>query len=171
MWRVNPSCEPMSSEMDAPLNIRPALRSDLPRLLALYLHLNPADEIPPVDVAERRFDDLNKYDGSVIFLGLVQDAIVASCTLIVIPNLTRGGQSYGLIENVVTHAAYRRRGFGKKLLEAAVAAAWQANCYKVMLMTGSKKPSTLAFYTAAGFEQNKTGFQVRRFPSRTEVAD
>ena len=104
-------------------------------------------------------------------MGLVQDAIVASCTLIVIPNLTRGGQSYGLIENVVTHAAHRGRGFGKQLLEAAVAAAWQAKCYKVMLMTGSKKPSTLAFYTAAGFEQNKTGFQVRRRPSRTEVAD
>ena len=26
-------------------------------------------------------------------------------------------------------------------------------------MTGSKKPLTLAFYGAAGFEQNKTGFQ------------
>jgi GNAT superfamily N-acetyltransferase len=152
--------------MDAPLNIRPALRSDLPRLFALYPHLNPADEIPPLDVAERRFDDLGKYDGSAIFVGVAQDAIVGSCTLVVIPNLTRGGQPYGLIENVVTHAAYRGRGFGKQLLRAAVAAAWQADCYKVMLMTGSKKPSTLAFYTAAGFEQSKTGFQVRRLPSR-----
>jgi GNAT superfamily N-acetyltransferase len=117
-------------------------------------------------VAERRFDDLGKYDGSAIFVGVAQDAIVGSCTLVVIPNLTRGGQPYGLIENVVTHAAYRGRGFGKQLLRAAVAAAWQADCYKVMLMTGSKKPSTLAFYTAAGFEQSKTGFQVRRLPSR-----
>jgi GNAT superfamily N-acetyltransferase len=50
-----------------------------------------------------------------------------------------------LIENVVTHAAFRGRGFGKQLLQAVVAAAWQVDCYKVMLMTGSKKPSTLAF--------------------------
>jgi GNAT superfamily N-acetyltransferase len=161
----------MSTEMDAPLNIRPAVRSDLPRLLALYPHLNPADEIPPLDVAERRFADLRKYDGSAIFVGFVQDSIVASCTLIVIPNLTRGGQPYGLIENVVTHAAYRGRGFGKRLLQAAVEAAWRVDCYKVMLMTGSKKASTLAFYVAAGFEQNKTGFQVRRLPSRTEMPD
>jgi ribosomal protein S18 acetylase RimI-like enzyme len=86
--------------------------------------------------------------------------------LIVIRNLTGGGRPYGLIENVVTHAAYRGRGFGKQILYAAVAAAWRADCYKVMLMTGSKEPSTLAFYTAVGFEQSKAGFQVRRLPSQ-----
>jgi len=35
-------------------------------------------------------------------------------------------------------------------------------------MTGSQKPSTLAFYEAAGFEQSKTGFQARRLPARAE---
>jgi GNAT superfamily N-acetyltransferase len=114
--------------MDVSLNIRPASRSDHPRLLALYPHLNPTDEIPPLDVAERRFDELSKYNGSAIFVWVAQDAIVAFCTLIIIPNLTRGGQPYGLIENVVTHTAYRGRGFGKQLLRVAVAAAWQANC-------------------------------------------
>lgn len=153
------------------LEIRPALRSDLPRLLALYPHLNPGDAIPPLDVAERRYEDLGRYHGSAIFVGLVEDAIVTSCTLIVIPNLTRGGQPYGLIENVVTHAAYRARGFGNQILQAAIDAAWQADCYKVMLMTGSRKPSTLAFYAAAGFQQDKTGFQIRRLPSRTERPD
>jgi GNAT superfamily N-acetyltransferase len=109
----------------AQLNIRPALRSDLAQLLALYPHLNPADAIPPLNVAERRFEDVRKYEGSEIFVGLLDDSIVTSCSLIVIPNLTRGGQPYGLIENVVTHAAYRGRGFGKQLLQAAVAAALQ----------------------------------------------
>ena len=71
----------------------------------------------------------------------------------------------------MTHAAFRGRGFGKQILRAAVDAAWQADCYKVMLMTGSKRPSTLAFYASAGFEQNKTGFQVRRLPARAETSD
>jgi GNAT superfamily N-acetyltransferase len=155
--------------MDVPLIIRRALRSDLPALRALYLHLDPDDRIPPLDVAERRFEELQKYHDTAILVGLVEDAVIASCTLIVIPNLTRGGQPYGLIENVVTHAAYRGRGFGKQLLRKAVEAAWQADCYKVMLMTGSKKSSTLAFYAAAGFQQNKTGFQVRRLAPRKEV--
>jgi GNAT superfamily N-acetyltransferase len=157
--------------MDTPLIIRPASRSDLRQLLALYPHLDPADRVPSVEVAERRLEELQKYHGSAIFVGVAEHAIVASCTLVVIPNLTRGGRPYGLIENVVTHVGFRGRGFGKQLLQAAVAAAWQVDCYKVMLMTGSKKPSTLAFYAAAGFEQNKTGFQIRRLPQRSDVPD
>ena len=104
-------------------------------------------------------------------VGIVDTSMIASCTLIVIPNLTRGGQPYGLIENVVTHADHRRRGYGKQLLQSAVTAAWDADCYKVMLMTGSKKTATLAFYASAGFEQNKTGFQVRRLPQRIEPSN
>jgi GNAT superfamily N-acetyltransferase len=157
--------------MDTPLIIRPASRSDLPQLLALYLHLDPDDRIPSLDIATSRFEELQTYRGSAIFVGMAESGIVASCTLVVVPNLTRGGQSYGLIENVVTHTAFRGRGFGKLLLQAAVAAAWDSDCYKVMLMTGSKKPSTLAFYAAAGFEQNKTGFQVRRIAPRAETPD
>jgi GNAT superfamily N-acetyltransferase len=143
------------SEMDRPLIIRPALRSDLPQLPALYPHLDPADRLPPLDVAERRFEELRKYNGSAILVGLAGDAVVSSCTLVVIPNLTRGGRPYGLIENVVTHAAFRGRGFGKQLLHAAVTAAWQVDCYKVILMTGSKKQSTLAFYTSAGSSKDR----------------
>jgi GNAT superfamily N-acetyltransferase len=150
------------------LSITRASRTDLPQLLALYLHLDPADRFPTPDVAERRFEELHNYRGSAIFIGVLDGAVVTSCTLIVVPNLTRGGQPYGLIENVVTHSAFRGRGFGKQVLQAAVAAAWRVDCYKVMLMTGSKQPSTLAFYASAGFEQSKTGFQVRRLAPRAE---
>ncbi len=150
------------------LTVRVALPSDLPHLLALYPHLNADDGIPQLAVAEQRFTQMQAYPGSAIFIGLINGAIVVSCTLIVIPNLTRGGQPYALIENVVTHADFRGRGYGKQILRATVEAAWRADCYKVMLMTGSKRPSTLAFYASAGFEQNKTGFQVRSIPVREE---
>ena len=157
--------------MGQPLVIRPALPADLPQLLALYRHLDPSDETPSLDLAAQRLAELQTYRGSAVLVGLSGSAVVASCTLIVIPNLTRAGRPYGLIENVVTDAAFRGRGYGKQILQAAVTAAWQADCYKVMLMTGSKKPSTLAFYASAGFEQNKTGFQIRRLPPRVEAGD
>ena len=157
--------------MDEPLIIRPALPADLPQLLALYRHLDPSDESPSLDLAAERHVELQAIRGSEVLIGLTENSVVASCTLVVIPNLTRAGRPYGLIENVVTDAAYRGLGYGKQVLKAAVAAAWQADCYKVMLMTGSRKPSTLAFYASAGFEQNKTGFQIRRLPPRAEPAD
>ena len=150
------------------LVIRPANRTDLPRLLDLYVHLNPDDARCSPENAVAVLDQLTRYEGSVILVGAIGEVLVTTCTLIVIPNLTRGGKPYALIENVVTHADHRGAGFERTVLSAAVEHAWGAECYKVMLMTGSKKPSTLAFYKAAGFEQSKTGFQLRRVAVRPE---
>ena len=150
-------------------SIRAAHASDLEGLLKLYSQLNPSDEAMSLDLAASRLDQVNQLPGSAVFLGLLGDDLVASCTLIVIPNLTNGGKPYGLIENVVTHAGYRGRGYGTSILHAAAKAAWDAGCYKVMLMTGSKQPSTLKFYENAGFEQTKTGFQIRRISARRDV--
>jgi len=55
--------------MDIPLIIQTASRLDLPQLLALYPHLDPADRIPSLDVAERRLEELETYRGSAIFIG------------------------------------------------------------------------------------------------------
>lgn len=149
------------------LTIRSAEPDDIPALLALYKHLNPDDPgISPEDGAGI-LERFSRYEGSVILVGLLGDALVATCALIVVPNLTRGGAPYGLIENVVTDARHRTRGYGKALLAEAVAAAWRSRCYKVMLLTGSNDPATHRFYGEAGFEQTKTGFQVRRIPKRS----
>jgi GNAT superfamily N-acetyltransferase len=150
------------------LLIRPAERADLTALADLYRHLNAEDERCPPARAAEVFEQFLLYRGSAILMGFAGDALVTSCTVVVIPNLTRGGTPYALIENVVTHADHRNRGFGKAILTAAVERAWAEGCYKVMLMTGSKEPATLAFYEAAGFEQSKTGFQIRRVPVRSE---
>ena len=148
------------------IQIRQARRGDVARLLDLYQHLAPGDDRPALDQAVEIFERLQAYPGSAIFVGEVAGVLVASCTLVVIPNLTRGGRSYGLIENVVTHREFRSRGFGKQLLLAACETAWRLDCYKVMLMTGSKRPETISFYLGAGFEQTKTGFQKRHLAVR-----
>jgi len=152
----------------AALVIRPAGKADLSALLDLYRHLDADDVRCPDADADSIFEQFLRYAGSAILIGLVDDVLVASCAVVVVPNLTRGGRPYALIENVVTHTDYRSRGFGKAMLAAAIDRAWASGCYKAMLMTGSRKPSTLAFYEAAGFEQSKTGFQVRRVPARSE---
>ncbi len=150
------------------LSLRQAALADLPALLALYTHLNPDDSGTELATAQASFDRFLRYEGSAVFLGETGGALVSSCAVVVIPNLTRGGAPYALIENVVTHAAYRGRGFGHAVLEAATTHAWDQGCYKVMLMTGSKLPATLRFYERAGFEQSKTGFQKRRIPARPD---
>ena len=148
------------------MKVRIADQDDMPQLLQLYRHLNPDDRAIAEGEARARWDLLKRYPGSDIFVGYLDTRLVATCTLVVIPNLTRGGAPYALIENVVTHATHRRQGYGKAVLGEAIDAAWRADCYKVMLLTGSKEPATLEFYHDAGFEQSKTGFQIRRIPPR-----
>jgi len=145
----------------AALDIRAAEAADIPDLLDLYQHLNKGDERPSIDAAQHMLKRLEDMPGSAVLVGFDPRGIRTSCTLVVIPNLTRGGRPYGLVENVVTHAAARGRGYGKAVLAAAIERAWDQDCYKVMLLTGSKEAATLGFYRAAGFEQTKTGFQVR----------
>lgn len=143
------------------LQIRAATDDDLAALLSLYKHLNPEDVLASAEAAKEAFAQLRRYTGSTILVGVVANELVTSCTLIVVPNLTRGGKPYALIENVVTHTAWRKRGHGTALLKHAAQLGFDQGCYKVMLLTGSKEAATLTFYANAGFEQSKTGFQRR----------
>ncbi|EHS52189.1 GCN5-related N-acetyltransferase [Rhizobium sp. PDO1-076] len=157
---------PVESEVE--FVVRPADFGDLPKLLLLYRDLNPDDPELALHEAESKFGLLLRITGSAIFIGLLDDEIVSTATVVVVPNLTRAGQPYGLIENVVTAKAKRGRGYGRKTLLQAVATAWDHGCYKVMLLTGSSRPETHNFYRSAGFEQNKTGFQMRRIAARRD---
>lgn len=148
--------------MDTPV-IRTAREEDLEGLLALYRHLNPGDPAPQPAAAQRAWRALLDSDLTTVFLAEAAGLPVASCTLVVVPNLTRRARPYAVLENVVTHAAHRRRGLGQAVLRAALDAAWAAGCYKVMLATGSREEATLRFYEAAGFQRGgKTFFQARR---------
>ena len=101
-------------------------------------------------------------ENQIVYGAFCDDKLVATCEMIVVPNLTQGGRPYALIENVVTHAEYRRRGYATAVLKHALASAWERNCYKVLLMTGSKNEETLRFYENAGFQRgDKTGFAAR----------
>ena len=119
------------------LVIRAAEQADLPALQDLYRHLLPEDERCPDGKAAAILENLRSFEGSAVLIGLLGNDLVASCTVIVIPNLTRGGTPYALIENVVTHHTARRRGLGRAVIRHAIDTAWAAGCYKVMLLTGS----------------------------------
>ena len=143
--------------------IRRAAPSDLTGLLDLYQHLNPNDPRVPEAGAAGAWQAMLGSDLIRLIVAEEDGLLVSSCMLVIVPNLTRGARSFGVIENVVTHAAYRGRGLGRAVLAAAVEAAWQADCYKVMLATGSRQGSTWRFYEGAGFSRaTKTHFEVRR---------
>jgi ribosomal protein S18 acetylase RimI-like enzyme len=143
--------------------VRSATERDLPAVLSLYGHLHPHDPELEDATAERVWAKLLSSGFTTVIVAQIQELLVSSCTLAIVPNLSRGGRSYGVIENVVTHSAHRQLGLGRLVLEHALDVAWQADCYKVLLATGSKQESTLRFYEGAGFFRGgKTYFEVRR---------
>ena len=145
-----------------PVTIHEVAEDELFALLCLYTHLHPEDDMPPLGEAVPLWKML-RQDPNQNFFGVYWNgSLVSTCTLAVMPNLTRSMRPYGLIENVVTHPDYRRLGLGAAVLKHALAAAWQRGCYKVMLLTGSKTEATLRFYENAGFQRGvKTGFVAR----------
>lgn len=132
--------------------IRLALSDDLEALLSLYKFLHDVDLSITRDVARENFDHIIASPYLNLFVIEFRGQLVSSCYLNVIHNLTRGGAPYGVIENVVTHPQFRRKGFGQSIVRYALNAAWETGCYKVMLMTGREE--NIPFYEGVGFDSS-----------------
>ena len=139
--------------------IREIMESDYVGLMKLYmqLHNNPFPE-KGNSMAELWNRILKDKDHHII-VAQEDGEIVSSCVCVIIPNLTHDQRPYALIENVITHEAYRKKGLATACLNYAREIAEKENCYKMMLRTGSKEESTLKFYEKAGYNRNdKTGY-------------
>lgn len=139
--------------------VREIKEDDLTTLLKLYtqLHNNAMPEMDNklLSVWHDILSDKNHH----IIVAELNDKIISSCVLVIVPNLTQKQRSYAIIENVITDRDYRNKGYATKVLDYAKNIAIQNNCYKIMLMTGSKKESTLNFYRKAGYNsEDKTAF-------------
>ncbi|MEM7111541.1 MAG: GNAT family N-acetyltransferase [Chloroflexota bacterium] len=146
------------------MNIRELQTNDLEQLLLLYVHLHEVDESLPDRATVADLWQTIQADANLLYFGgFVGEQMTASCNLALVPNLTRGCRPYGVIENVVTHADFRRRGYGQAILRHALAAAWDNDCYKVMLMTGRLNEQTFRFYESVGFDRHsKQAFIAKR---------
>ena len=134
-------------------------RSDFAQMLELFLFLHedniPEDTLHLQKIWQSIMDDANHH----LIVCEIDGRIVSSCVCVIIPNLTRNVRPYAFVENVVTHQEYRGRGYGSACLDYAREIAKENHCYKMMLLTGSKRESTLNFYKNAGYNSgDKTAF-------------
>lgn len=142
--------------------IREAVPEDFQAIVRLYRQLHPSDPILEDGAARRAFDTILQTEGLHLLVLEVQGAVAATTYLNIIPNLTRSASPYAVIENVVVDETLRGTGLGKQIMAASLQKAWDAGCYKAMLLTGSRTPSTHAFYRACGFSGDaKTAYLAR----------
>ena len=141
------------------MRIREIKDNELNYLLELYTHLHELGAPENNDHLQNIWSAVCNDENHHIIVCEVDGIIVSSCVCVIIPNLTRNIRPYALIENVVTHADYRGKGYATACLNFAKDLAVKSDCYKMMLLTGSKSESTLNFYKRAGYNcTDKTAF-------------
>ena len=139
--------------------VREVCENELKDLLELYLHLHQTNVPELSEHLSKTWETILQDENHHIIVKVIDGKIVSSCVCVVIPNLTRNVRPYAFIENVVTHKEHRGRGYATACLDYAKEIAEKENCYKMMLLTGSKKESTIKFYERAGYNSSdKTAF-------------
>ena len=139
--------------------VREVKENELSELLELYLHLHEKSMPEMTEHLRKTWRTIIQDENHHIIVKIIDDKIVASCVCVIIPNLTRDVRPYAFVENVVTHADYRGKGYATECLNYAKEIAKSMDCYKMMLLTGSKKEATLKFYENAGYNStDKTAF-------------
>jgi GNAT superfamily N-acetyltransferase len=142
---------------------RLAHEDDLGALLALFAASDVSRSAEPAERAERIWAETLAREGLAVFVSEAESSIVATCMLITAPNLLRGGQQHGVIENVATHPDFQGRGHGRAVIAAALDEAWKRDCYHVLLQSGRADPGVHHFYESCGFVPGlRTAYCARR---------
>lgn len=139
--------------------VREINENELNELLELYLHLHEKSKPKMNEHLKETWNSIIQDENHHIIVKIIDGKIVSFCVCVIIPNLTRNIRPYAFIENVVTHTDYRGRRYATECLDYAKGIAEKNNCYKMMLLTGSKNETTHNFYGNAGYNSSdKTAF-------------
>ena len=141
------------------MKVREIKENELSDLLELYTHLHELGVPENSEHLQNTWSVICRDGNHHIIVCEVDGKLVSSCVCVIIPNLTRNIRPYAFIENVVTHADYRGKGYATACLNHAKDLAITVNCYKMMLLRSSKTESKLNFYKRAGYNcTDKTAF-------------
>ena len=152
-------------ETQANVDVRLAQACDLPGILALYRELRTYDPPLAPQAAEQGLARiLGDSHLHLIVCEVVseQGTLAATCMLAINHSLAQGARPFGIIENVVTLAAYRGQGLGRKVMQFALKRAWEQGCYKVVLLSGVALAPAHKLYESVGFRGDiERGFVVK----------
>ena len=100
---------------------------------------------------EQFFDHVKKINAmGKIVIGIENDIIVCSGTVIIEPKIIRGARSVAHIEDIVVLETARKKGLAKEVLEHLKTFSIENNCYKIIL---DCEETLIPFYEKCGFSQ------------------
>ena len=149
------------------VTLRTAVRADVPALVALLADddLGRGRETTPETAGNaspylRAFDLLDADPGELLVAAVLDDAVVGTLQLSVIPGLSRGGALRAQLEAVRVAAGERSRGLGAAMVEWAVEEAGRRGCGLVQLTTDKSRSEAHRFYERLGFVASHEGLKL-----------
>jgi GNAT superfamily N-acetyltransferase len=144
------------------ITIRPAIEKDIPRIQELYYQLvsEPKKYVKaPLADCRRVLKEIKKNPKYSMLVAEENGEVVGTTFFAILPGFAHTTRSFAVIEYMVVEEKCRRKGVGKKLIEACTAKAKEAGCYKVMLASSKFRTQAHKFYRAMGFEEDALSFR------------
>jgi ribosomal protein S18 acetylase RimI-like enzyme len=146
-----------------PLNIRTAVRADLPAIAAMLADdvLGASRERPgDLSVYENAWRQMQAQAGNEVLVAVVGAQVVGCLQLIVIPGLARQGALRAQIEGVRVASTHRGQDIGERMFAHAIERARAAGCHLVQLTTDKRRTDAHRFYERLGFEATHEGMKL-----------
>jgi GNAT superfamily N-acetyltransferase len=146
--------------VDEGLIVRSSGLADLSAILGLLAQMHEDEAaIEPCERARATFVELLNSPSRVVLVAVKDDVVVGTIDVFVMPNLTRGCRPWAGIENLVVDESQRGQGYGRALLEAAIAVAQDAGCYKAQLVSHDRRDAAHSLYEKLGFLAPVRGYR------------
>jgi ribosomal protein S18 acetylase RimI-like enzyme len=142
------------------LLIRPANSDDLDAILNLYGELEKGNRLA-LSAADFIFKKLGRYPNYKIYVAVIEGKTIGTFSLLIMDNLAHMGMPSGIVENVVVHSEWRRRGIARQMMAFAMELSRKARCYKLVLSSDLNREVAHRFYEAIGFERHGYSYMVR----------
>jgi GNAT superfamily N-acetyltransferase len=144
------------------LKIREATIEELPEILSLYAQPDMDDgNILPQLQATELYRKMCSYPNYKIFVSLSEGSVVGTFALLIVPNLTHGGKSLAVVEDVMVSPKTQGKGIGKFMMNFAMHTCEDLGCYKMALSSNLKREMAHNFYKSLGFDQMGASFLIQ----------
>ncbi len=148
------------------INIRPAVRADLPELIelmkALTITVSEAESNGASTLAdyEKVFEEIERDPKHHLLVVEVDGKLIGSGDVLIVPNLSHRALPWAVIENVIVEENMRRRGIARELVMYMIGLARRSGCYKIGLSSDKRRTGAHRLYESLGFRQYGLGYRI-----------